>query len=442
MWAEECRGRGAVREVLASAGRVDAPRVARWVLYHHGHELFAPADPEQRPTAEERERQRGEAALLLAQVCADGGTGVAEVLTRHFGFNRADARTVGRAAFLDACCAGRTAAAAWIADRFGPACVPTEDAAADDRRRALLSLCERADPIALRCLAERLGVTAADVRGCFALCAAAQAPGKAYFECARWLCEKFVLSANDVRAGEPHSNAFQVACGCGRRKLAQWLADMYQLTAGDVRAGECLALVLACESGNIRLLGWLTSHFALVAADVTPRVFAAACRRPSAEAARWLASHFGLTSPLLARGALAECCAVGYVESAQWLCDTFGLTVVDVRCDNCRALLVSCEGGHADAVCMLVQQFALTAADARACRALRACGTADAASVLTDSCALTADDARDSIAADCDAAVRAWLVSHFILQTDAVPPDGEAGCEYVALPSDDEGDDT
>jgi hypothetical protein len=96
---------------------------------------------------------------------------------------------------------------------------------------------------------------------------------------ARWLADRFGLSAGDARAAD--NWAVRSACENGHLAVAQWLVERFGLEGGDIRAEGGYALKLASWNGHLDVARWLVESFDLAASG--PQADVLKGRAPPAE---------------------------------------------------------------------------------------------------------------------------------------------------------------
>lgn len=155
--------------------------------------------------------------------------------------------------------------------------------------------------------------------------------------------------------------AFLAACVANRVDEARRLAD----EVGLVEADAALPLKAACAGGCPDVLRWLTAR--LEYAPNGPRVitlFRHVCRGGDRATAMQLADQFGINAGVVRadnNAALQAACAVGHLEFVWWLAGRFGLTAADARA--CRALYTACANGCLSVAMWLTDRFGLVPAD-------------------------------------------------------------------------------
>lgn len=158
-------------------------------------------------------------------------------------------------ALCTACARGNTAAVQQTVDENS---LTVQDLRGDDKEDFFFGIaCDNGCIETARWLADRCGLTAADI--CANECGilASVCDERNGLETAQWLVSHFALTADNVRAGA--ANIMYSACFNYTPECAQWFVDRFQFTADEMRVKE--ALCHARLGGCNDTAAWLVERF-------------------------------------------------------------------------------------------------------------------------------------------------------------------------------------
>ncbi|HVE12327.1 MAG TPA: ankyrin repeat domain-containing protein [Elusimicrobiota bacterium] len=117
-----------------------------------------------------------------------------------------------------------------------------------------------------------------------------------------------------------NGRAFEWACQRGHLELARWLVERFALTAEDARRDD--VFVKACRKGHLKLAGWLADTFGFDVRDENYHALRWACMVGRHKVAAWLLARSALTpdvvhvEPVQGRGYRYT---LGVQETERWL---------------------------------------------------------------------------------------------------------------------------
>lgn len=285
-----------------------------------------------------------DAMSAFCEACMSGNFEIVQYLADHFEMTVEHARADNCGALTVSCMEGSLEIVQYLTDRFGltaedvrkskAICQSPEypeiiqflvehfDLNIDDIRNntMLISACESGNFGIVQYLADRFGITSADViasaviyESTLAACegdpAAARHKNRImkgfYITCSKDCPEELISFVKFFDIKHISNNkALFLTCETGSLESAQFLAEYFEITAEDAREKDCVAFRRACVQGHIKCVKWFVDHFGITAEDVR-------------DCDNWI---------------LYMVCKFGFLNIAQFLIDRFDLTKEDAKC--------------------------------------------------------------------------------------------------------------